>query len=67
MTDTVKSRTVATVLGGTVDSVVFGQAHEKREDAGRNSVFVIDRDLWEDMDEPMAITITIEPGDLLNV
>lgn len=27
---------------------------------------IIGRDVWEDMGEPEKITVTIEPGDLLN-
>lgn len=61
-----KTRTVASVLGGSVDSVVFGEQIEKRGDSNRNNLFIIDRDVWEDFGEPMSVTITIEPGDLLN-
>lgn len=30
------------------------------------TIVSLDRDTWEDFDRPEKITITIEPGDLLN-
>lgn len=28
---------------------------------------VIDRDTWNDLGQPVTVTVTIEPGDVLNV
>lgn len=62
-----RTRTVASVLGGSVDSVIFGETIGERKDSPRNNVFILDRDVWEDFGEPMTITVTVEVGDLLNV
>jgi hypothetical protein len=37
------------------------------DDDARSNVVSIDPDLWEDMGSPDQITVTIEPGDHLNV
>lgn len=35
-------------------------------DETRSHAVAVDPDVWEDMGRPDAITVTIEPGDLLN-
>lgn len=33
---------------------------------GRAHVLFLDKSIWDDLDNPQVITVTIEPGDLLN-
>jgi hypothetical protein len=38
-----------------------------QDDDGRWTTIVLDDFVWRDMGEPETITVTVEPGDLLNV
>lgn len=71
MPNLTKTRTVlqhnGTVARHTADverGPVFDSADE---DGGRLTVLTLDQSVWEDMGSPHEITVTIEPGDLLNV
>lgn len=35
-------------------------------DPQRHTTVLLDEEVWQDMDRPEVITVTIEPGDLLN-
>lgn len=48
------------------DTVTFGHRHDPDE-PDRFRMITIDREVWEDMGTPDTITITIEPGDTINV
>lgn len=49
------------------DAVWFERKLDPGESMTRQTLVIIDRDLWEDLGEPTQITVSIEPGDLLNV
>lgn len=59
-----RSRSVLVKHDITEDTVDF---RYDDPDWARNTQVLMDIGLWEDMGGPEEITITIEPGDLLNV
>ena len=66
-----KSRTVLKHHDDTEDTpeCVLFQDPDKdapEEDQGRAHLFYLDRSVWEDMDQPEIVTVTIEQGDKLN-
>jgi hypothetical protein len=49
------------------DAVLFGPPlNTDPGDAQRHHRLFVERGVWADMGEPDTITVTIEPGDLLN-
>ncbi len=70
MSDTsgVKLEKTRTVLNNTNSTPDTGPRFCYMDDEGVGRVYVLymDLDVWDDMGKPDTITVTIEPGDLLN-
>ncbi len=66
MSSLTKTTTVLRYHGRNADSAWFRPVTDSG-DPGRSHVLYVDRDVWGDMGEPQLLTITIEPGDRLNV
>jgi hypothetical protein len=60
MKSVMKTRTVLDRAPGTATFL------QDEDLLGRKHVVSLDHDVWEDMGKPETITVTIEPGDLLN-
>lgn len=59
---TLQTQSVVDLVGDRFDTfVMFGQPGSERE-----TVISIDRGVWEDMGSPEKLTVTVNPGDLLN-
>ena len=56
-----KSRHVMDFIWQVDDRAMFSYGDEDDP-----SYFHIDAQSWEDMNKPLSITVTVEPGDLLN-
>lgn len=64
-----KTRTVLrldTVFHTTYGFKLFDNLDPDDEESGQGHVMFLDGDVWKDLGSPDAITVTIEPGDLLN-
>lgn len=64
MADVTRHRSVATVLLDQGDRVML--TREPDEPGEQPTRVQLDKQLWKDMGEPSVVTITVEPGDLLN-
>jgi hypothetical protein len=59
-----KSQKVLHTLYSGRDSVTFG--YEDEDTGDEVAVLILSINDWEDFGRPMTVTVTIEPGDLLN-
>jgi len=64
-TRTLMVRPVGWKKGADAGMVFFTHDIDKDEELRRYEL-KMDKDVWEDMDNPDTITLTIEPGDKLN-
>lgn len=66
MSMTTKTTTVLRYQGRNADSAWFTPPLEPGETVRAHRLY-LDRAVWGDMGEPHLLTVSIEPGDLLNV
>lgn len=70
MSDLTKTRTVLRhngFIARHTEDVERGPVFDSADvDGGRLTVITLDQSVWDDMGQPAEITVTIEPGDLLN-
>lgn len=64
MTSLTKQRHVLDLVFDATNLVRFHQPEEEGDEFYRG--WILTRESWEDMGSPKHITITVEPGDLLN-
>ena len=50
---------------GSPELVVFTGPNDEGDES-RGHILSVNREVWDEMGSPEAITVTIEPGDLLN-
>lgn len=63
----IKTRTILRYFADRDDGCPMFTAAESNEgEAVRNHGLILDLDVWDDIGRPTIITVTIEPGDLLN-
>lgn len=58
-----KTRSILTRRG---DDDLYARFLSDTEDGDPRHVLYVERDLWHEMGQPSTLTITVEPGDLLN-
>lgn len=62
----VKTRFVVDLLHEDFEEcVTFGSEHDP-DDPNRHRIITLDSKVWDELGRPNQITITLEPGDLLN-
>lgn len=59
-----KTRTILTHKGD--DDDLYARFLSDTEDGDPRHVLYMERDLWHEMGTPATVTVTVEPGDLLN-
>lgn len=62
----VKTRTILKFVEFYRGEIPVFQPEDDEIGHGRMTRIEVDRDVWNDMGQPETITVTIEPGDLLN-
>lgn len=60
-----KTQTVLTLDDADAEMPCFSTTPDEG-DATRETMVLLDREVWEEMEKPGTITVTVEPGDKLN-